>query len=164
MLRNMIIIKVIFMLIMSIYLVGIDNQKKEVKSESVSYSYQAPKEEVKKDVKPQTISRGGNINEETFELTFYTSLSEENGDYEGVTCNGSKLKGGMVANNKLPQGTKIITKEFGELTVSDRGGKNFNVSNRLDVFVPRINGESDRQYRKRVMSMGRVKVKGIIIK
>lgn len=100
------------------------------------------------------------VYDETFVLTFYTDLAEENGPYGAITCNGKRLAAGMVANNVLPQGTKIMTKEFGQLVVSDKGGKNFNTRNRLDVFIPRNKGESDRQYKRRVANMGIVKVKG----
>jgi 3D (Asp-Asp-Asp) domain-containing protein len=109
------------------------------------------------------LSRGGSIQEETFILTFYTSLNEENG-YGPVTCNGSILSPGIVANNILSQGTKIITREFGELVVADKGGVNFDTTHRLDVFISRRKGENDYQYKKRVNSMGKVKVKGYIIK
>jgi 3D (Asp-Asp-Asp) domain-containing protein len=111
----------------------------------------------------KSLSRGGTIQEEMFVLTFYTSLNEENG-YGPITCGGSRLRDGIVANNVLSQGTVIMTKEYGELIVADRGGDNFNVRHRLDVFVPRNKGESDYQYKKRVNAMGIVKVKGYIIK
>jgi 3D (Asp-Asp-Asp) domain-containing protein len=113
--------------------------------------------------KNNNLSRGGSIREEMFVLTFYTSLNEENG-YGPITCSGNKLRDGIVANNILPQGTKIITKEFGELIVADKGGSNFDVMHRLDVFMPRHKGEDDYQYKKRVNAMGIVKVKGYIIK
>jgi 3D (Asp-Asp-Asp) domain-containing protein len=113
--------------------------------------------------KNNNLSRGGNIREEMFILTFYTSLNEENG-YGPITCSGNKLRDGIVANNILPQGTKIITKEFGELIVADRGGDNFDTMHRLDVFMPRHKGEGDYQYKKRVNAMGIVKVKGYIVK
>lgn len=97
-------------------------------------------------------------------LTFYTSLAEENGGYAGITCTGGKLTPGMVANNVLPLGTEIHTSEFGTLTVSDRGGNNFNTIHRLDVFIARSDGESDWEYKKRVNDMGKVKIKGYIAK
>lgn len=102
--------------------------------------------------------------EETFVLTFYTSLIDENTKYGPITCNGNRLSEGMVANNILPQGTKISTKEFGELVVADKGGDNFNKSYRLDVYISRNYGENDYQYKKRVEAMGVVRVQGIIIK
>ena len=104
------------------------------------------------------------VQEETFVLTFYTSLIDENSSCGPVTCHGNRLREGIVANNVLSQGTRISTKGYGELVVADRGGNNFNTSNRLDVFVSRENGEDDYQYKKRVESMGVVKIKGHIIK
>ena len=96
-----------------------------------------------------------------FVLTFYTSLPEENGGYT-VTCQGKKLKNGMVASNIYPLGTKIRIN--GKIfTVSDRGGKNFNHSNRLDVLVERNSGESNSEYLKRVNNLGKVKVTGYIL-
>lgn len=109
------------------------------------------------------LSRGGSINNEIdITLTFYSSLGVENGGFTGINCSGKKLTPGTVANNVLPLGTKIYTEEFGTLTVSDRGGDNFNTIHRLDVYVPRERGESDRDYLRRVNAMGRVKVKGYI--
>lgn len=111
------------------------------------------------------LSRGGSINSELdITLTFYTSLGEENGGFSGINCSGKRLTPGTVANNVLPLGTEIYTKEFGTLTVSDRGGNNFNTISRLDVYVPREAGESDKDYLIRVNNMGRVKVKGYVVK
>jgi len=104
------------------------------------------------------------IQEETFVLTFYTSLIDENSVSGPVTCHGNRLSEGIVANNVLCQGTRIATKGYGELTVADRGGNNFNTPNRLDVYVSRQGGENDYQYSKRVESMGVVRIKGHIIK
>lgn len=116
------------------------------------------------------LSRGGSLganslgDEIDITLTFYTSLAEENGGYAGITCTGGKLTPGMVANNVLPLGTEIHTSEFGTLTVSDRGGNNFDTIHRLDVFIARSDGESDWEYKKRVNDMGKVKIKGYIAK
>lgn len=111
------------------------------------------------------LSRGNSLGYETdIVLTFYTSLEEENGGYKGINCLGKKLTPGMVANNVLPLGTEIYTNEFGTLTVYDRGGNNFDTIHRLDVYIPRNDGENDREYLKRVNNMGKVKVKGYIVK
>lgn len=101
--------------------------------------------------------------EQIFELTFYSSLNCENG-YGAITCEGKPLKEGMVANNRIPLGTKIKLDDYGLVEVRDKGGKYFNNTYRLDVFVPRKDGESNSQYYKRIQKMGRVKVKGYIIK
>jgi 3D (Asp-Asp-Asp) domain-containing protein len=120
---------------------------------------------LKKNSVSNQLSRGGSINTEVdITLTFYTSLAEENGGFNGINCIGKKLTSGTVANNVLPLGTEIYTKEFGTLTVSDRGGNNFNTINRLDVYVPREDGESDRDYFIRVNKMGKIKVKGYIVR
>lgn len=119
----------------------------------------------KKEPGGNQLSRGGSINSELdIILTFYTSLGEENGGFSGINCSGKRLTPGTAANNVLPLGTEIYTKEFGTLTVSDRGGNNFNTTSRLDVYVPREAGESDKDYLQRVNNMGRVKVKGYVVK
>jgi hypothetical protein len=99
-----------------------------------------------------------------FTLTFYTNLSSENSSAGGVNCRGIKLYDGMVANNKLSYGTSIKLKGWGTVEVLDVGGSNFDVSHRLDVYVPREDGESDHKYHRRVLNMGRVKVQGKILK
>ena len=90
-------------------------------------------------------------------MTFYGDFAHENGGYAGIDCNGDKLVAGTVASNYYPQGTQF---EFnGQIfTVRDRGGSNFNNPNRLDVFVPRLNNESDSDYTKRIRHYGVKKV------
>ena len=99
-----------------------------------------------------------------FILTFYTSLDCENGYGNGITCTGSKMYDGIVANNILKLGTIIKLDGFGEVTVGDRGGRNFNTSNRLDVYIPKLSSESNSEYYRRVQKMGKIVVKGRIIK
>jgi 3D (Asp-Asp-Asp) domain-containing protein len=95
-------------------------------------------------------------------LTYYGDGAEENGGYAGITAWGEKLSGGMVASNVYPRGTEFVL-ETGEVyTVADRGGSNFNNSNRLDVFVPRLKGETDAEYNKRISDYGVRKVKAYI--
>lgn len=101
-------------------------------------------------------------NTHEFILTFYTDLPEENGVGGAITCQGKSLTSGMVANNVIPLGTKIYTQEFGTLTVSDRGGNNFNSFNRLDVFLARQNGEDNYQYKQRALKLGRINIKGVV--
>ncbi|MBC2582375.1 hypothetical protein [Clostridium sp. DJ247] len=123
------------------------------------------KETLNNNSEKKQLSRGSDINNELdITLTFYSGLADENGGFKGINCSGKKLTPGMVANNVLPQGTKIYTKEYGTLTVADKGGSNFDTVNRLDVYVSRNSGESDEIYRKRVTNMGRVKVRGYIVK
>ena len=117
------------------------------------------KKELKtKEDKVERVNRG-----RTFTLTFYTDLPEENGGYT-VTCEGKKLRAGMVASNYYKLGTKIKLDGYGTVTVSDRGSSRFDNPSRLDVLVPRKKGESSSQYLKRVNKMGKVEVKGKVIK
>lgn len=90
----------------------------------------------------------------TMILTFYGDFSHENGGYAGIDAQGNKLVAGTVASNIYPFGTQF--KLNGQIfTVRDRGGSNFNNSNRLDVFVPRQSGESDSDYSKRIKQYGK---------
>lgn len=99
-----------------------------------------------------------------FELTFYSSLNCENG-YGSITSTGSKLFDGVVASNHYKINTRIKLQGWGEVTVLDRGSdKYFNNDYRLDVYIPREHGESDSHYFSRVNKMGKVKVKGCILK
>lgn len=90
----------------------------------------------------------------TMTLTFYGDFAHENGGYAGIDAQGNKLAAGTVASNTYPFGTKFELN--GQVfTVRDRGGSNFNSSNRLDVFVPRKSGESNSAYAKRIREYGR---------
>ena len=99
----------------------------------------------------------------TFIVTFYTSLNCENG-YGSVNCRGQELAPGMVASNVYPLGTEIDLGSMGTVVVADRGGKDFNNSDRLDMLIPRNYGESDSHYYRRVNKMGKRKVTGKILK
>ena len=98
----------------------------------------------------------------TFKNTAYSSLPEENGGYT-VTCNGEPLVGNIVANNTLPQGTRIYMDGI-IYTVADRGSSRFNNPNRLDVLVQRLPGEDIDSYRQRVSDYGVKHIQGYIIK
>lgn len=98
----------------------------------------------------------------TFKTTAYTSLPEENGGYE-TTCNGEPLEGNIVANNTLPQGTKIYLD--GEIyTVNDRGSSRFDNPNRIDMLIERNPGETNEEYKNRVSEFGVQYIEGYIIK
>jgi 3D (Asp-Asp-Asp) domain-containing protein len=100
-----------------------------------------------------------------FILTFYTSLESENSSAGPVTCQNKPLARGGVANNVIPQNTKIYLDGYGQVTVNDKGSDEyFGVDNRLDVFIEREPGESDIQYSERVKSYGVLKVRGYIVK
>lgn len=100
-----------------------------------------------------------------FILTYYTSLISENSSAGAITCQGKKLSRGGVANNVIPQNTKLYLEGYGEVIVNDRGSnKHFSVDTRLDVFIEKEQGESDSHYKTRVNNMGVRKVHGYIIK
>ena len=98
-----------------------------------------------------------------FILTFYTSLNSENSNAGPVTCQNKPLSRGGVANNVIPQNTKIYLEGYGHVIVNDKGSnKYFSESNRLDVFIEREQGENDRHYLHRVNSYGVQKVQGYL--
>lgn len=100
-----------------------------------------------------------------FVLTFYTSLESENSSAGAVTCQNKRLSRGGVANNVIPQNTKLYLDGYGKVTVNDKGSnKYFSVGNRLDVFIEREAGENDREYAHRVNSYGVQKVRGYLLK
>lgn len=136
-------------------------QREIVSTNTSSFTTENKKDEIGTiDSKYSTESTSENI---TFEITFYTSLNEENG-YGGITASGKKLGDTMVlASNVYPFGTIIYLEGFGELEVQDRGGVEFDSENRLDVYIPRQSGESDAEYKKRVIEYGRRSVSGKIL-
>ncbi len=95
----------------------------------------------------------------TLTLTFYGDGADENGGYEGITAYGQKLSGGFAASNHYARGTKFILTTGQTLNVQDRGGSSFNDPNRLDVFVPRKDGETSKDYKERLKLYGVRKVK-----
>lgn len=103
------------------------------------------------------------LKSEEFTLTFYTSLAEENSGYEGLNAYGGNLEYGQIASNVYPKGTQIRLEGMGMFEVYDVGGQDFDTGNRIDIFIPRLDGESDAAYKERVLSMGKVKVKGYIL-
>lgn len=86
-------------------------------------------------------------------MTFYGDFAHENGGYAGIDAQGNKLVAGTVASNVYPFGT-TFSYNGQTYTVRDRGGRNFNSYNRLDVFVPRNRGESDAAYARRISNYG----------
>jgi len=75
----------------------------------------------------------------TAKLSFYSKDPSENGGYK-TDCQGNKLQYGTLANNYYPLGTKIYIKDFGLMSVEDRGGNHFNSWNNFDLFM---NGSID---------------------
>lgn len=96
--------------------------------------------------------------------TFYSALGEENGGYAGINALGGKLKQGSLAVPKdIPLGTKFYIEGYGNFVADDRGGAIKRIDSntiKVDIFVPRKSGESDRAYKKRVNNMGRVRTTG----
>ena len=127
------------------------NQKLEAKKKEEASAKLASADYPTQNVSRGSIKRGTPVK---MTLTFYGDFAHENGGYTGIDAQGDKLIAGTVASNAYSFGTKF---EFnGQVfTVRDRGGKNFNSSNRLDVFVPRKSGESNSAYAKRIRNYGR---------
>jgi 3D (Asp-Asp-Asp) domain-containing protein len=104
-----------------------------------------------------------------FVLTYYGLLHSECGKTDGITASGMKISRGMIASPpQLKFGTKIII-EGNEYVVEDRGSSKYiKVNNdgsiRLDVYLERLNGESDREYYNRIQSKGVKRLKGYIVK
>ena len=109
------------------------------------------------------------MNTRTFVLTYYGSTVNECGNSLGITASGKKVQSGMVASPpSLEFGTQIEIN--GTIyTVEDRGSsdkikENDDGSIRLDVFIPRLEGENDNQYEKRVNNMGVQRIEGTILR
>lgn len=103
------------------------------------------------------------------ELTFYTSLASCCGNNLGITASGVKLNNMTIAvprkvNSTKPMynfGTIIEINGYGKKRVEDTGNPKYlkiKPDGRIiiDIFIPREQGESDVEYRKRILNMGRV--------
>lgn len=144
--------------------------EKEFEKHRIEKEKKLEEERLKKEEeKRQAYQQWLNKNTRTFVLTYYGSTINECGNDLGITASGKKVKSGMVASPPcLSFGTQI---QIGDktYTVEDRGNPNFIKQNndgsiRLDVFIPRLDGESTAQYEKRVNDMGVQRVEGIILK
>jgi 3D (Asp-Asp-Asp) domain-containing protein len=134
----------------------------EIQLEKDRIEFEKQKERLRKQKELEEQKRN-ELEWQEYILTFYTSLDMENG-YGAITSQGKKLSRGGVANNVIPQNTKIHLDGWGEVTVNDKGSnKHFSVDTRLDVFIDREAGESDSQYLRRVNSYGVQRVKGYIV-
>ena len=136
-------------------------QAKKLAAEEKAAKDSADKAKELEETKPSKPTTGNN--DLTFYLSFYTDLPEHNGGWT-ITATGDKLTYGVVANNVWPLYTKIYLEGYGTMTVKDRGGAHFYNRYRLDVFIPRKPGESNKQYTARIWSLGRKTVKGRIVK
>ena len=143
-----------------------DEIRKEKKKEK-----QREKEREKKRKKQEQLDYFSNltgkkvvkVTKKTIKISFYTDLDCEN--YEGcggLTASGVKLYDGVVANNSYSFGTDLYIKGYGLKEVLDRGGRGLYGDN-FDVFVPRIYGESDSMYYRRVNNMGVKTVKAYFL-
>lgn len=80
----------------------------------------------------------------------------------GKYCATGKITKQTVANNYYPIGQKMYIDGYGMKVVRDRGGKGLNTPYKIDVYIPRIKGESNKRYLKRVSKMG-VKTKNVYL-
>lgn len=139
----------------------LEDSKSKLESEKAKLSDEI--KELNSSVYPTSVSRGlksrsiGSTKGTpiTMTLTFYGDGADENGGYAGMNAYNGKLTAGTVASNVYPRGTKFELPNGQILTVNDKGGPDFNSFNRLDVFVPRLSGESDYAYKKRISNYGR---------
>lgn len=103
-----------------------------------------------------------NVTKIKCQLSFYTDLECENSSYGAVDCQGNKLTYGTIANNSYPLNTKIYIKNYGLMSINDRGKRLH--SNNFDVFMPRKNNEGSNEYYKRINNMGVKTRDGYILK
>lgn len=97
----------------------------------------------------------------TWTFSFYTSLPEHNGGYT-TTALGTPLRYGVLASNYWALRSKVILPGWGDFTVEDRGGSNFDSKYRMDMLIPRQAGETDYQYTSRIWAMGLQEISGYI--
>lgn len=112
--------------------------------------------EKERQVQSQSSTSSSNNYDIDFVITHYGRGADENGGYAGITCTGKPLREGMVASNYYKLGTVIEFEDGSRVTVSDRGGSNFNSPTRLDKFVDTTN----QAY---LNKLGKKKLKGRII-
>lgn len=97
----------------------------------------------------------------TWNISFYTNLPRENGGYT-TTALGTQLRYGVLSSNYWPLRSQIILPDWGNFTVEDRGGPNFDSKYRFDMLIPRNSAESDYEYLSRVNNMGIRSITGYI--
>lgn len=94
-------------------------------------------------------------------VTYYGNTASQCENNEGIMANGEKVHYGAIAcSSEIPFGSKITMDKSGrEFICKDRGnpkyicklGENYY---RVDIFIPRNEGESTHDYEKRVRAMG----------
>ena len=114
------------------------------------------------------------ILKKTFVVSFYTNDWSENSGIEGldgVNAFGDPLQNGMIACNKLPLMSEIYF-DGNKHTILDRGhynnfgsiSTNYAADNiRVDRYMPKLEGESRREYLRRINMMGHVEYEGYIV-
>lgn len=137
------------------------------------------KQETHKSNSSIPLSRGGAVGSPVMlALTFYTDTHDENGGWGGYVANNKKIAPGMVASGpQLNFGTEIYIPSFGKNIAGLEGRNLFVVEDsmlekesyktngadyRIDIYVPRLPGEDDDTYKKRVNSYGRYNVQAFI--
>lgn len=89
-------------------------------------------------------------------ITYYTELPNELGN-GSVTASGKQVQDGFIAApDEYEFGTEIII-DGKTYVVEDRGGYINTLEDgtiRLNIFVPRLDGENDTDYNNRVLQMG----------
>ena len=106
------------------------------------------------------------------EISFYTDLIEENSHLGGIDAQGNPLIWGTIAvPRSVELGTKFEIKGYEGTTfvARDRGSiKHIRIKEdgtyRIDMFIPRQNGEDDDQYWLRVNNLGKVKTTALMYK
>lgn len=93
--------------------------------------------------------------------TYYGNSTSQCGNSDGIMADGRRVFYGAIAvPQSISLGSKIVMDESGrEFIASDRGnpkyicelGENYY---RVDIFIPRNEGESTHDYEKRVRAMG----------
>lgn len=94
-------------------------------------------------------------------VTYYGNTTSQCGNSKGIMANGDTVHYGSIAvPQSIPLGSKIIMDKSGrEFIAKDRGnskyicelGENYY---RVDIFIPKNEGESILAYEKRVRAMG----------
>ena len=97
----------------------------------------------------------------TWNVSFYTTLPQENGGYN-TTALGTGLRYGVLSSNYWPLGSQVVLPGWGSFTVEDRGSASFDSKYRLDMVIPRNPGESDARYLDRIHQMGVQTIPGYV--
>lgn len=106
--------------------------------------------------------------EKTFIVSYYGATYNECGNNKFITASGIPVKEGHVAVPKdIPFGSKLIINGT-EYIATDRGNPNYiktlsDGNIKVDVFISRLNNETDYQYEKRINRLGIKKITGKLL-